>query len=55
MHDNTMEKYQMDRNTVKLVYDWFHKAYPEYMTNEDCTEKEMLLVSDLEQYLINHE
>jgi hypothetical protein len=55
MHDNIMEKYQMDRKTVKLVYDWFHKAYPEYMTNEDCTEKEMLLVADLEQYLINHE
>ncbi len=50
-----MELYKMTPQTVKMIYDWFHKAYPDYLNNEDCSEKEMLLISDLEQYLIDNE
>lgn len=47
--------YQLNNKMVKIVYDWFHKAYPDYMDNENCTEQEMLLVADLEQFLIDEE
>lgn len=50
-----MKSYKMDIQTVKIVYDWFHKAYPDYLNNEECSQKEMLLISDLEQYLIDNE
>ena len=47
-------KYNLDVNMVRMVYNWFHKAYPDYTENEDCTEAEVLLSADLEQFLLDN-
>lgn len=49
------QKYELTYETVKMVYDWFHKAYPNSINDENCTEEEMLLSSDLEQFLIDND
>jgi len=46
--------YKMNIKNIMIVYDWFHKAYPNYMDNENCTEKEILLASEMEQFLIDN-
>ena len=46
--------YKLNIEMVKIVYNWFHKAYPDYDENEDCTESEMLLSADLEQFLLDN-
>jgi hypothetical protein len=46
--------YKINVKNVKIVYDWFHKSYPAYTENQNCTEEEILLASELEQFLIDN-
>ena len=38
-----------------MVCEWFHKAYPDYYTNQNVDEVEVLLLHDIEQSIIDNE
>ena len=38
-----------------MICEWFHKSYPNYFENQDVGENEILLLNDLEQFIIDDE
>ena len=47
--------YKLTREKAKIVCEWFHKAYPDYYTNQNVEEVEVLLLHDIEQSIIDNE
>ena len=47
--------YRLTKEKAKIICEWFHKAYPDYFTNQDVSEDEHLLLHDIEQSIINNE
>jgi len=38
--------------TAKMAYNWFHHAFPNYKYNRYCSEEDIRLRDELEQWLI---
>ena len=47
--------YRLTKEKAKMVCEWFHKAYPDYYTNQNVEEIEVLLLHDIEQSVIDDE
>jgi len=47
--------YRLTKEKAKMVCEWFHKAYPDYYTNQNVEEIEVLLLHDIEQSVIDNE
>jgi len=47
--------YRLTKEKAKIICEWFHKAYPDYFTNQDVGEDELLLLHDIEQSIIDNE
>jgi len=47
--------YRLNKEKAKIVCEWFHKAYPDYYTNQNVEEIEVLLLHDIEQSVIDNE
>ena len=47
--------YRLTKEKAKMVCEWFHKAYPDYYTNQNVEENEVLLLHDIEQSVIDNE
>ena len=55
MCDRYFMPYKLTREKAKIVCEWFHKAYPDYYTNQNVEEVEVLLLHDIEQSIIDNE
>ena len=55
MCDRYLMPYKLTREKAKIVCEWFHKAYPDYYTNQNVEEIEVLLLHDIEQSIIDNE
>ena len=49
-----MEVLSLDIATAKMVYNWYHKAYPEFYNNTEVQESETIMMKNLEEFLIKH-
>ena len=47
--------YNINSDKAKMICEWFHKSYPNYFENQDVGENEILLLNDLEQFIIDDE
>ena len=47
--------YNINSDKAKMICEWFHKSYPNYFENQDVGENEILLLNDLEQFVIDDE
>ena len=47
--------YKLTREKAKIVCEWVHKAFPDYFTNQNVEENEVLLLHDIEQSIIDNE
>jgi len=43
----------LDVDSAKRVYNWFHFAFPDFKENDICTKEDIELRNDLEKWLIN--
>lgn len=50
-----MSTFELNADTAKIVYSWFHMAYPEWKTNEWCTNEHAMIMRDLEEFILNNE
>ncbi|HEC65454.1 MAG TPA: hypothetical protein ENI23_09175 [bacterium] len=53
----TMEPkgYEIEPETAKMIYNWFHSSYPEWQTNKWCTSEEIRVMQDLEEFILKYE
>jgi len=46
-----MSNFNLNINTAKKVYNWFHFAFPNFRKNDICTKEDIKLRNDIEEWL----
>ena len=50
-----MQVFPLDVGMVKTIYNWYHKAYPDYTVNDEVEETETIMMKELEEFLITND